>query len=158
LNGKETIMKLAALAALVAAVFAVAPTATSGARSQQVDAEVLKRGRARPSGTGNIGVYVESRREYRRQWERFGYRSEPPAVDFGERRVVFVATAESSSCRLRFGRATLRLEYERLVIHLNDGASSTDACTDDLAPRSFVISLDRSDLPRGDLAVRIRRA
>ena len=151
-------MKLAAIAALVTAVCVVAPPpATSEARSRQVDAEVLKRGRARPSGTGNIGIYVASRREYRRQWERFGYRSGPPAVDFAERRVAFVATAESSSCPLRFSRATVRREYERLVIHLSDGASSTDACTDDLAPRSFVISLDRSDLPRGDLAVRIRR-
>jgi hypothetical protein len=43
------------------------------------------------------------------------------------------------------------------MIHLSDGAGPDDVCTDDLAPRSFVVSLRRSELPRGDLTIRIRR-
>ena len=125
--------------------------------SRTVDADVLKRGRARPEGTHNIGRYVTDRPEYRRLWERFGYRSDRPPVNFQRRRVLFVATTESGSCPLRFQRVVLHRAAQKLVVHLSDGVSDTDACTDDLVHRSFVISVERDGLPRGDLLVRIRR-
>jgi hypothetical protein len=100
---------------------------------------------------------VQSKAEYRRQWERFGYRSSRPTVNFQRRRLAFLATSESSSCPLRFRRAALDRGERRVIIHLSDGAGPDDVCTDDLAPRSFVVSLRWSELPRGDLTIRIRR-
>ena len=132
------------------------PVGVAHAGGETLDADVIKRGRARPEGTRNIGVYVQTRREYRDQWDRFGFRSERPGVNFDRRRVVFVATTESSSCPFRFRRVALRREEKRLVVHLSNASSGPD-CTDDIAPRSFVISVERKPLPRGELDVRIRR-
>jgi hypothetical protein len=132
-------------------------TGVSGGLAQPLGADVLKRGRARPDGTANVGVYVRTRAAYRAQWERFGYRDDRPAVNFNRRRVVFAATTERSSCPLRFKRVELRRKARKLIVHLSDRVSDNEACTDDLAPRSFVISITRSLLPRGRLAVGIRR-
>ena len=132
-------------------------TGVSGGLAQPLEADVLKRGRARPDGTANVGVYVRTRATYRAQWERFGYRGDRPAVNFRRRRVVFAATTERSSCPLRFRRVELRRKARKLIVHLSDGVSDNEACTDDLAPRSFVISIARSSLPRGKLDVGIRR-
>ena len=90
---------------LVTAVLLMAGVAQAAAET--VESDLLKRSRARPEGTSNIGVYVESRSEYREQWERFGFRSDRPGVDFDRRRVVFVATTESSSCPQKFRRVAL---------------------------------------------------
>ncbi len=136
---------------------AVVLSSASAVNAREVDADVIKRARARPNGTDNIGVYVQTRREYRKQWERFGFTADRPAVDFTRRRLAFVATTESSSCPLRFRRVELHRADKTLVIHLSVRVPDDAGCTDDLAPRSFVISVARSGLPRGDLQVRSRR-
>jgi hypothetical protein len=136
---------------------ALVVTGVSEGLAQPLGADVLKRGRARPDGTANVGVYVRTRAAYRAHWERFGYRNDRPAVNFDRRRVVFAATTERSSCPLRFKRVELRREGRKLIVHLSDGVSDNEACTDDVAPRSFVISIARSSLPRGKLDVGIRR-
>ena len=142
---------------LLAVALGASGAAEAAAAGREVSAAVIKRGRSRPAGVHNIGVYVQSKAEYRRQWKRFGYRSSRPPMNFQRRRLAFLATSESSSCPLRFRRAAVDRDERRVIIHLSDGAGPDDECTDDLAPRSFVVSLRRSELPRGDLTIGIRR-
>ncbi len=142
-------------AALVA--MALSMLSATAPAAEMVAAEVLKRGRARPEGTENIGVYVKTREAYRAQWERFGFAGERPPVRFRTRRVVFVATGEPSSCPLRFDEVVLRRAERRLTVRLRYDDDGTGVCTDDWGPRSFVLSLRRAALPRGDLDVRVRR-
>ncbi len=130
---------------------------TTALAGEVVPTEVLRRGRARPMHTyANITEYVRDKAEYRRQWERFGFKGERPPVNFSNRRVVFVATHESGSCPKYFENVVLRREERELIVRLRVDAPADGACTDDWRPRSFVLLLQKKGLPRGELDVKVR--
>jgi hypothetical protein len=141
---------------LVVAAVTVGAFATPALAEGGLDGEVIKRSRARPDGKHNLGTYAQTRVEYRRTWARFGFRSDRPQVHFGRRRVVFVGTTESSSCPLVFRRVELVRRRAALKVHLVR-SNADQHCTHVLARRSFVISLRRSALPDGELAVQVVR-
>ena len=56
------------------------------------------------------------------------------------------------SCPLRF--ESLRFNDERKTFELRAPARGGPVCTDDFSSRTFVVAVDRSDLPKGDLPAR----
>jgi hypothetical protein len=140
---------------LAVALLVVPLSVSTALAGEVVPTEVLKRSHARPDGTQDVKVYVRNHYEYQLQWERFGYKSDRPPVNFQRRVVVFIGTHESGSCPLRFQRTVLHREDRAITVRLSNGPY--EVCTDDWVPRSFVLSLRRASLPEGELAIRIRR-
>ena len=102
-------------------------------------------------------TYVTDRSQLRAAWERFNLRGDPPRIGF-ERRVAIVAgTGGSSSCPPSIGGLRLNREERRIVVRIRIGAKGPAACTADWVPNTFVLSVRRSDVPRGDLDVRVYR-
>ena len=77
----------------------------------------------------------------------------PSHVNLDRRTVLFVGTGESGSWPLRF--ESLRFNDERRTFKLRAPARGGPVCTDDFSPRTFVVAVDRSDLPKGDLRARV---
>lgn len=101
----------------------------------------------------NVGRAAMTKTAYRRLWDRFRLRGDRPRVNLDRRIVLFVGTGESGSCPLRF--ESLRFNDERKTFKLRAPARGGPVCTDDFTPRTFVIAVDRSDLPKGDLRARV---
>ena len=102
-------------------------------------------------------AYVTERSELRAAWERFNLRGDPPRIGFERRVAVIAGTGGSSSCPPSVGSLRLNREEKRVVVRIRIGAKGPAACTADWVPNTFVMAVRRSDVPRGDLNVRVYR-
>ncbi|HJR45559.1 MAG TPA: hypothetical protein VJ927_08120 [Actinomycetota bacterium] len=103
-------------------------------------------------------AYATNRSELRSAWKRFHMRGDLPRIGFEHRVAILAGTGGSSSCPPDLAGLRLHREERRIVVRIDTGSSGPGACTDDFWRQTWVVSVRRSDVPRGDLAVRVYRA
>jgi hypothetical protein len=96
------------------------------------------------------------RKAYGALWQRIGLTGDPPPVDFESEVVVWFGAVYGSSCPdLRLDDVVVdldrRLVHGRLVIPSIHGG-----CTDDAAPRAYVVAIERAELPTAPFAIQLR--
>ncbi|HYP24343.1 MAG TPA: hypothetical protein VEV43_12285 [Actinomycetota bacterium] len=94
-------------------------------------------------------------------WDRYRQKGKPPAIAFDEKVAVVAGTGGSGSCPTRLHDLRLHRERGRVVVRVYTEAPPGDGgCTDDWVPKTFTVSVKRSDLkplkPRA-IDVRVRR-
>ena len=132
-----------------------APSPAGGAGEEVPYREVAHQQRG-PGGF-KWRAYATNRAELRAAWKRFELRGDPPRIGFDRRVAVLAGTGGSSSCPPSVGGLRLNRKEARIVVRIRIGAEGQAACTADWVPNTFVMSVKRSELPRGDLNVRVYR-
>ncbi len=93
-------------------------------------------------------------------WDHFNQRGEPPTIGFERKIAIMVTWFGSSSCPPHVHDVRLKREKEVLLVRLYDNEPPPGfACTDDIAPTTHTITVERSDLrpfQARDLTVRRR--
>lgn len=144
-----------ALAVLVAAV-PLAPAFAEGERLDFVRKGVQSRG----PDDSRWGAVAADRDELRRLWDRYEQKGRPPRVRFRKRVAALAGTGGSSSCPLRLHDLRLNRDRKRIVFRVYaDLVEPGGGCTDDWVPRTFTVTVARSDLKPlqpNELRVRIR--
>jgi len=152
---KERVKRALSVCIVVTLLIGAAPAAAGGERLRY--REVIDQGRGPGTDRVKWRAYATDRSELRSAWERFNMRGELPRIGFERRVAVFAGTGGSSSCPPDLGGLRLKREEKRILVRILIGTSGAGGCTADWMPRTFVVSVLRSDLPRDDLTVRVRR-
>jgi hypothetical protein len=93
--------------------------------------------------------FAVNHRQLRAAWQRFRMRGELPEVDFRRSALVFVGFGESGRCPATLDAVAVRGNAIMITMGPNDGA----VCTADYNPRTFVVTVPRQDMPRGEFTV-----
>lgn len=145
---------------LFCCVAALLPADAARAQPESLDF-VRKEVQGRGPDDVSWGATAGGRERLRALWDRYRQEGKPPAIAFRRRVAVVAGTGGSSSCPTRLHDLRLHRERERIVVRVYTEEPDDDGgCTDDLVPKTFTVSVARSDLqplrPR-DVRVKVRR-
>lgn len=146
---------------LLALLIVLVGVPSASAKPEPLDFERKERQGRGPQEKSTWGGMARDRDELRELWDRYDQEGPLPHIGFEKNVAVLAGTVGSSSCPYRLHDLRLNRERKRVVVrmYVNDPDQPV-ACTDDLAPRTFTVSVARSDLkPPGakELKVRARR-
>ncbi|HYO61808.1 MAG TPA: hypothetical protein VEU29_07905 [Actinomycetota bacterium] len=156
-KGPSTVrrMRRLALAFLIAAV----PLAPAFAETEALDF-VRKGVQSHGPDDSRWGAVAVDRDELRRLWDRYEQKGRPPRVRFRTRVAALAGTGGSSTCPLRLHDLRLNRERKRILFRVYEHVPEPGGgCTDDWVPRTFTVTVARSDLKPlrpNELRVRIR--
>lgn len=94
---------------------------------------------------GAWGAMARDRAQLERVWDRFNLRGDPPTIRFRKDVAVIAGTTGTSSCPARIRNVRLNHDRQVIVVRLYKHAPE-GVCTDDIAPRTFTLSIARADL------------
>lgn len=77
---------------------------------------------------------------FEEEWKLFNMSEEMPKVDFDKNNVIFLGVEESGSCPYLNEDIVIEWDQEEMAIRLLE---STEMCTMDATPRTFVIEVDK---------------
>ncbi len=83
---------------------------------------------------------VEQTSKYNETWDFYRMEEQKPDVNFENNHVLFIGGHESGSCPNEISGIQIDFEQQRMTIVVS---SSEGPCTDDAAPRTFVIRYDK---------------
>lgn len=94
-------------------------------------------------------------------WDRYRQDGKPPRIAFEKRVAVVAGTGGSGSCPTRLHDLRLHRDRKRIVVRVyTEAPDDGGGCTDDWVPKTFTVSVARSDLeplrPR-TIEVKVRR-
>jgi hypothetical protein len=150
MSARQRLIGSATLAVLAAAAVASGPAVAGDATKPR--ATLLASETTQPKRTflpvGRLALTTDA---YRGLWRKFRLEADRPEVNFKRRAVLFVADSQRSSCPwvyrgLSLDRkpATFRIGFDQVG----------RVCLTVMTPRTMVISLPRSGVPRGKLFAR----
>lgn len=129
--------------------------AVPASAAESLDYRLLDRQLTGPEDAYRWHAFVTSRAELQDVWERYRLRGDIPNIPFNRRVAVLGGTGGSSSCPFRMGGLRLDRDDRRIIMRLRY-SNAEGGCTDDFIPTTYVTSVRRTDIPRGELTVRVR--
>lgn len=129
----------------LALVLTATPAAVAG--SERLE-HVLKDTQARGSMDADTwGGVADTRKELRRLWREFDQEGPLPTIRFKRNIAILAGMGGSSSCPPEIKDLRLKRELKRVVVRIHSSSGDKgEACTDDLAPRTFTVTVSRSQL------------
>lgn len=98
-----------------------------------------------------LAVLAETRKAIDDTWMLYGLPGASPDISTTKHAVLFAGLGESSTCRLEYDG--YRVESVSREIRIELQGDWPRECVDDLNPRTFVLAIPKSELPRGRLQV-----
>jgi hypothetical protein len=144
--------------ALLGLLIVLVGVTSASAKPEPLDFVRKERQDRGPQEKTTWAAMARSRDELRELWDRYDQEGPLPHIGFEENVAVLAGTVGSSSCPYRLHDLRLNRERKRVVarMYVNEPDEPV-ACTDDLAPRTFTVSVARADLkPPGAAQLRVR--
>ena len=148
-------MKSRVVLALLLSLTLAVPAA---AETERLPFESKGRQRRGPTEAPYSGL-ARNRGELRELWSHFNMYGDPPAIDFEKNVAILASIGGSSSCGMRLHDLRLKRDRARVIVRMYvEDPGPGNGCTDDLAPFTFTVSVERSDLrPLRAREVRVSR-